>query len=168
MNKTIIVVLYFVFVAFLANAQTDNAFPKSAKQQKSESYGSLFGNNGFQLLGKGKNNNQYNNQSTTNHFLWHAALDVIQFMPLASTDFNGGVINTDWYDDKEIKGVRYKVNIVIKSPQLHANAISVHVFKKQFRDGQWQDTNTSNNLATELEDRILEKARELKNSQEAQ
>ncbi|MBP9792196.1 MAG: DUF3576 domain-containing protein [Rickettsiales bacterium] len=168
MNKNIIVVLYFMFVPFLANAQTENSFPKSAKQQKSESYGSLFGNNGIQLFGKDKNSKQANNQPTTNNFLWHAALDVIQFMPLASTDFNGGVINTDWYDDKEIKGVRYKVNIVIKSPQLHANALSVHVFKKIFKDGQWQDVNTSNNLATELEDQILEKARELTNSQEAQ
>jgi hypothetical protein len=32
-----------------------------------------------------------------NSYLWHAALDTLAFMPLASEDPFGGVIITDWY-----------------------------------------------------------------------
>lgn len=168
MQKLIILILLFFPIALSANAQTGNEFPKPANQQRSDSYGSIFGNNGLQLFGgKGKANNSSEHvSSSTNSFLWHAALDVVQFMPLASTDFNGGVINTDWYDDQDLRDVKYKVNIIIKSSQLSTNAISVTVFKKQLKDGQWKDVKASKNLALELEDRILTKARELKNTQD--
>ena len=32
-----------------------------------------------------------------NSYLWHATLDTLSFMPLASADPFGGVIITDWY-----------------------------------------------------------------------
>lgn len=168
MKKILIFIISSLIITTAASAQTGSDFPKSAKQQKSESYGSLFGNNGFQLFGgkdKGKSSVAESSSPKTNAFLWHASLDVIQFMPLASTDFNGGVINTDWYDDHDLKNVKYKVNIIIKSPQLDINSISVKVFKRKLTDGHWQDVKTSNNLALELEEKILAKARELKNIQ---
>ena len=31
--------------------------------------------------------------------LWRASLDTIDFMPLASVNYSGGIIITDWYSD---------------------------------------------------------------------
>jgi hypothetical protein len=168
MKKVLFCTLTFLFVSLISYADTESEFPKSAKQQKRDSYGSIFGNNGFQLFGKGsKSNNQSNNSTTSaNAFLWQAALDTISFMPLASTDYNGGIINTDWYDDKDLQDVMYKVTIMIKSPQLSVNALTVKVFKRKFRDGRWHDVTTSNDLAIQLEDKILARARALKVTQE--
>ena len=33
--------------------------------------------------------------------LWRASLDVIDFMPLASANYSGGMIITDWYSDSK-------------------------------------------------------------------
>ena len=33
--------------------------------------------------------------------LWRASLDVIDFMPIASANYSGGIIITDWYSDNE-------------------------------------------------------------------
>ena len=32
--------------------------------------------------------------------LWKASLDVIEFMPLSSVNYSGGIIVTDWYSEK--------------------------------------------------------------------
>lgn len=167
MNKIIICIISLYLIATQCFANVDSNFPKSDKQQKSESYGSVFGSNGLQLFG-GKNKSSGDTSTNkVNAFLWHAALDVIQFMPLSSTDHNGGVINTDWYDDPELRNTMYKVTIVIKSSQLSTNALSATVFKRKFEDGRWRDQKTNQELATQLEDQILAKARELKVTQEA-
>jgi hypothetical protein len=31
--------------------------------------------------------------------LWRASLDVIDFMPLSSVNYSGGIIITDWYSE---------------------------------------------------------------------
>ena len=49
-----------------------------------------------------------------NSFLWRAALGTISFMPVASADPFGGVILTDWYENPETPGERFKLNVRIK------------------------------------------------------
>ena len=44
--------------------------------------------------------------------LWRASLDVIDFMPLSSVNYSGGIIVTDWYSSKEsMKGESIKISI---------------------------------------------------------
>ena len=38
-----------------------------------------------------------NFQFASSNELWRASLDVIDFMPLASANYSGGMIITDWY-----------------------------------------------------------------------
>ena len=65
--------------------------------------GSVFGNDGLDLLGGGSKNskNQDGGGIGVNSFLWRASLDTVTFMPLASADPFGGVIITDWYSPPE-------------------------------------------------------------------
>ena len=41
-------------------------------------------------------------QFASSNELWRASLDVIDFMPLASANYSGGMIITDWYMDSLI------------------------------------------------------------------
>lgn len=98
-----------------------------------------------------------------NSFLWRAALDTISFMPVASADPFGGVILTDWYENPEKRGERYKLNIFITDRQLRADALRVATFK-QISDGKkgWRDQAVDPADNVKVEDAILNRARQLR------
>ena len=43
--------------------------------------------------------------------LWRASLDVIDFMPLASVNYSGGIIITDWYSTDQTSNESIKISI---------------------------------------------------------
>ena len=53
---------------------------------------------GFKLIGGDKNKGGTFDFASSNE-LWRATLDTIDFMPLASANYSGGIIITDWYSD---------------------------------------------------------------------
>jgi hypothetical protein len=98
-----------------------------------------------------------------NAYLWRASLDTLAFMPLASADPYGGVINTDWYSDPQSPNERFKVTVYILDTRLRADGLTVTVFKQvKGADGNWTDSNTSGQTQTDLENAILTKARQLR------
>ncbi len=98
-----------------------------------------------------------------NSFLWRASLDTISFMPLSSADPFGGVIITDWYAPPETPDERFKMTVYILDRTLRADGLRVALFRQQ-RDGRgdWVDSVISPNTITTLENKILERARELR------
>jgi hypothetical protein len=101
-----------------------------------------------------------------NSYLWRATLDTISFMPVNSADPFGGVIITDWHAPAETPNERFKVNIYIIGRALRADGVKVAVFR-QMRSpsgGAWQDASTPRQTATSIEDAILMKARQIRNS----
>jgi len=98
-----------------------------------------------------------------NSYLWRASLDTLAFMPLASADPYGGVINTDWYTNPEKPDERFKVTVYILDTRLRADGLTVSVFKQvKGADGNWVDSNTSAQTQVDLENAILVKARQLR------
>ncbi len=98
-----------------------------------------------------------------NAFLWRASLDTISFMPLSSADPFGGIIISDWYAPPETAEERFKVNIYILGRALRADGLKVSVFR-QTRDqvGRWDDAPVGAEVASEFEDAVLTRARELR------
>jgi hypothetical protein len=98
-----------------------------------------------------------------NAYLWRGALETINFMPLASADPFGGLIITDWYQPASAPDERLKVHVLILDRSLRADGVKVSVFR-QLRDGrgEWVEEPVDPNTVTELEDKILTKARELR------
>lgn len=98
-----------------------------------------------------------------NGYLWRASLDTLSFMPLASADPYGGVINTDWYTNPEKPDERFKATVYILDTRLRADGLNVTV-NKQLRDagGNWVDQPTAGQTETDLENAILTKARQLR------
>ena len=100
-----------------------------------------------------------------NPYLWRASLDVIDFMPIRQVDPISGIIITDWYEFPEQPGTRYKVDIRVLGRTLRADYLTVSVFKEQ-RDPvqEWQTVAVDPETRLQLEETIITKARELKQS----
>lgn len=121
---------------------------------------------GSQIFGKSDEENSGSGIGV-NSFLWRAALDTISFMPVASADPFGGVILTDWYENPEKPGERFKLNVLILDQQLRADGIRVAAFKQVATSGGWRDAAVPTDMAFQIENAILKRARELKVQQVA-
>lgn len=125
----------------------------------------IFGPGGLSLLGGEESGEARGGGSpiAVNSYLWRASLDTISFMPLTSADPFGGVIITDWYSPSEVRDERFKVNIYILGRDLRADGIRAAVFRQRQDpfDG-WVDAEVNENTATDLENAILTRARELR------
>lgn len=62
--------------------------------------------------------------------LWRASLDVIDFMPLASANYSGGMIITDWYSDEKNSKESIKLTIRFLSNEVRSDAIKIKIFYK--------------------------------------
>lgn len=126
----------------------------------------LFGKDGLVLFG-GKDRPTDDGASEgsgvgVNGFLWRAALDTVSDLPLASADPFGGVILTDWYSYPSATNERVKMQIYLLGRKLRSDGVNVTVFRQVKRRGDWQNTETSAQTATRIENRILEQARRLR------
>jgi hypothetical protein len=99
-----------------------------------------------------------------NAYLWRGALDTLSFMPLASADPFGGVIITDWYQPPTSTGERFKATAYILGRQLRADGVRVSIFRQVQQNGQWVDAPTNPGTGTEIENKVLARARELRSA----
>ncbi|WP_254049940.1 DUF3576 domain-containing protein [Novosphingobium sp. TH158] len=99
-----------------------------------------------------------------NSYLWRASLDALSFMPLVQTDSNGGVIVTDWYANPKNPGERVKVTVTILDQDLRADALRVAASRQVSQGGAWVDAPVQAATVQKLEDIILTKARDLRQS----
>ncbi|MGD9649730.1 MAG: DUF3576 domain-containing protein [Dongiaceae bacterium] len=132
--------------------------------KRAQSGGSVLGDEGgFLAFGKSKAKDQGAVGIGVNSYLWRAALDTVSFMPLSSADPFGGVIITDWYTPPETPEERFKVTVYILTRELRSDGIKVAAFR-QISEGQggWKDAPVEPKTATELENTILKRARQLR------
>lgn len=138
------------------------------EQRIRDRYGTVTGQDGFSLFGRGGNSRSASNDSGggggigVNAYLWRGTLETLDFMPLASADPFGGLIITDWYQPPESGGERLKVHVLILDRALRADAVKVSVFRQARQGSDWADAPVDPKTATALEDKILTKARELR------
>jgi hypothetical protein len=97
-----------------------------------------------------------------NAYLWRAALDTLDFLPLTSADPYGGVIITDWYANPEKADERLKATVYILDTRLRADGVAASVFRETLVNGQWATAAVSPETNIALENAILAKARQLR------
>lgn len=102
-----------------------------------------------------------------NAYLWRASLDTVSFLPVASADPFGGVIITDWYSPAETPDERFKLNVYILDRQLRADGVRVAVFREKRQGDEWVSAQVADDTASQLEDAILTRARQLRVGQQA-
>ena len=110
---------------------------------------------GFRLMGGNKKGGVFDFASSNE--LWRASLDTIDFMPLVSANYSGGIIITDWYN--EGGGESVKITIRFLSNEIRVDALSIKVFtKKCGTSADCQVTESEGSLSSELKKNILKKA----------
>lgn len=143
----------------------DPTYPK--QQEKTVTAGTSSvqgGSNGSSLIGDLFEEDEANVlMVAVNGYLWRASLDTLSFMPLSSADPFGGVIITDWYSPPETPEERFKVTAYILDRALRSDGIRVSVFRQTLTEtGSWANVPVYEGLASDLENTILSRARELK------
>jgi hypothetical protein len=94
--------------------------------------------------------------------IWQATLDTLNFVGIDSEDPVTGLIVTKWYSPKGKTDERLRITAFIKSRALRSDSIVVTV-ERQTRDasGQWKDNTIAADVANNLENDILEEARQI-------
>ena len=92
--------------------------------------------------------------------LWRASLDVIDFMPLASVNYSGGIIITDWYSNEQSQNESIKITIRFLTNEIRSDALNIKVFTRKCKDSlincKYVESNKS--LVAELKKEILKRA----------
>ena len=91
--------------------------------------------------------------------LWKASLDVIDFMPLASVNYSGGIIITDWYSSDEGTTETLKISIRFLTNEIRSDALDIKIFTKSCdNQNNCVTSELSGNLNAELKKEILKRA----------
>ena len=142
-------------LAFDKNTKAKDISPDPKKRVEKN----LTEGRGFRLSDQmGKNDTTYSFASSNP--LWKATLDILDFMPLVSANYSGGIVITDWYSEKDNPNQSIKITVRFLTNEIRSDAIDVDIFIKQCSQNL---TNCSINkqnddLVAELSLSILKKA----------
>lgn len=152
----------FMLVSLTAcDDERATSYPQAMELKRAKSRGKITGD-GLTISGAPEDESGGASPIGVNSFLWRATLDSIAFLPILSADPFGGVVLTDWYEDPNHAGERYKLNILILDKALRADALKVNLFRQVRSATGWSDTAPNPDAARAIEDAILTRARELK------
>ena len=114
---------------------------------------------GFRLDSAFKNNKGGDFMFASSNELWRASLDIIDFMPLSSVNYSGGIIVTDWYSDGKNLNESVKISIRFLSNEVRADALDIKIFYKQCNQmASCEVIQKEGPLLAELKREILSKA----------
>ena len=98
-------------------------------------------------------------QFASSNELWRASLDVIDFMPLSSVNYSGGIIITDWYTDNTSQNESIKISIRFLTNEIRSDSLDIKVFNKKCINSLLNCKITEQvSLVQELKKEILKKA----------
>ena len=108
-------------------------------------------------IGKGSKSGVF--EFASSNELWRASLDIIDFMPLTSVNYGGGIIVTDWYSTDKSSNESIKISIRFLSNEIRSDALDIKVFnKKCLTETNCVISEKSGNIIIELKEKILKTA----------
>ena len=116
---------------------------------------------GFQIMGRNNKGGDFN--FATSNEMWRASLDILDFMPLTSADYGGGLIITDWYSDQNNSDESVKISIRFLSNEIRADALKIQVFSKECKiENNCKVSQSNPKIESELKIAILKRAAKYK------
>ena len=107
------------------------------------------------MVSGGKTNYEFSSSNP----LWRATLELIDFLPLTTVDYSGGMIITDWYNDDYNKNESIKITVQFLSNEVRSDSLKITVHKKNCGIDTNCKTNILNsNIKEQLTSEILKKA----------
>ena len=160
--KIITIAISIIYLIFLTGCEALKYKKVSAKEFPADPKERIKKNmeegRGFRVMG-GKNSGTTYSFATSNP-LWRATLDSLDFMPLVSANYSGGIVVTDWYSENNSPDESIKISIRFLTNEIRSDALDVNVFyKKCSKDLTNCIVNKKNNeLVDQITLSILKKA----------
>ena len=92
--------------------------------------------------------------------LWQATLDTLDFMPLVSANYSGGIVITDWYSENNTPNESVKISVRFLTNEIRSDALDIDVFLKKCSQNftNCSISKNNNDLVADLNLNILKKA----------
>lgn len=101
-----------------------------------------------------------NYEFSTSNPMWRASLEILDFLPLTTVDYSGGIIITDWYtDSNSINDESLKITIRFLSNEIKTDSIKIIIHQKKCNsNNKCSTTEIKSKIKEELLRSILTKA----------
>ena len=158
-----ILLLLSIFLTFLHSCSGFNKtdakkFPPDPKERVKKN---LEEGRGFTAMGafKKRGGSSGDFDFASSNELWRASLDTIDFMPLVSANYSGGIIITDWYSSGSNMNESIKISIRFLTNEVRSDALDIKVFYKNCgQNDSCQISEKKGSLVAELNKKILSRA----------
>jgi len=113
---------------------------------------------GFRIMDKINRGTNY--EFASSNPLWRATLETLDFMPLASANYSGGIVITDWYSENNSPNESVKISVRFLTNEIRSDALDINVFIKKCSQNLTGCSVSKNNgdLVADLNLSILKKA----------
>ncbi len=156
------IISIFLTTLFIATTgcntkQLDSDRPIQAEEKRRKNIDEGRGVSLGGIVGKARGGTNY--EFSTSNPMWRASLETLDFLPLTTVDYSGGIIITDWYSDGN-KKESIKITLRFLSNEIRSDSLKIIVHKKICNN----DLNCSTSLVSssvikdELRSTILRKA----------
>jgi hypothetical protein len=99
----------------------------------------------------------------SSNVLWRATIKSLDFLPLLSADYSGGVIIYDWYSQTNNPKEQIKISVQFLNNELRSDSIKITAHKKICEASERCSNSTlDQNFANSIKDSIMTSARTLK------
>ena len=116
---------------------------------------------GFRIMGSLDKGGKF--EFASSNPLWRATLDTLDFMPLVSANYSGGIVITDWYTENNTPAESVKITVRFLTNEIRSDAIKVIIHRKKCESfGNCKVNAIENSTNNEIKLAILKKAARLK------
>ena len=160
--KIITLAISIIYLIFLTGCESLKYKKVSAKEfppdPKERVKKNMEEGRGFRLMGGDKKGTTYS--FATSNPLWRATLDSLDFMPLVSANYSGGIVITDWYSENNTPNESVKISVRFLTNEIRSDALDIDVFLKKCSQNLTNCSISKNNneLIADLNLNILKKA----------
>ena len=96
---------------------------------------------------------------STSNPMWRASLEILDFLPLSTVDYSGGIIITDWYNDNNTTdNSSIKITVRFLSNEIQTNSFKVIVHRRECKLNNCSVKSIDSRIKDELTRSILNKA----------
>ena len=162
MFKIINLLLIFIFLVSCNTIKREKVntreVPINAQERARKNIEEGKGTSLRDLVGGGRTTYEF----STSNPMWRASLEILDFLPISTVDYSGGMIITDWYSENNSNN-SIKITIRFLDNEIRSDSLKVIVHNKECSTEQVCQINLLNEspIRTELQTAIIKKAAEL-------
>ena len=167
-NKLILFTITLIFLNNCAFKKVDTRkVPINAQERARKNIEEGRGISINKVLGRaGKRGTNF--EFSSSNSMWRASLEILDFIPMTTVDYSGGMIISDWYSDRNDSNESIKITVRFLANDVRSESIKIIVHKKTCTTNSNCKVLLLNNskISQELTSTILRKAAVLEKESE--